>query len=108
MKGIEFLGGSLKTVRKFPAQAKRETGHQLDCVQHGLDPMDWKPMKSIGQGVREIRIQDEGQYRVICMATFEDKVYVLHAFQKKSQNTSKQDLETTKHALKEISERQRS
>jgi len=108
MKGIEFLGASLKTVRKFPAQAKRETGHQLDRMQHGLDPTDWKPMKSIGQGVREIRIQDEGQYRVIYMAAFEDKVYVLHAFQKKSQKTSKQDLETAKHALTEISERQRS
>ena len=65
-------------------------------------------MKSIGQGVREIRIQDEGQYRVIYVATFEDKVYVLHAFQKKSQKTSKQDLEAAKRALKEISERQRS
>ena len=54
MKGIEFLGASLKTVREFPAQAKREAGHQLDRVQHGLDPTDWKPMKSIGQGVREI------------------------------------------------------
>jgi len=108
MKGIEFLGAALKTVREFPAQAKRETGHQLDRVQHGLDPTDWKPMKSIGQGVREIRIQDEGQYRVIYMATFEDKIYVLHAFQKKSQKTSKQDLEAAKRALKEISERRRS
>ena len=108
MKGIEFLGASLKTVREFPAQTKREAGHQLDRVQHGLDPTDWKPMKSIGQGVREIRIQDEGQYRVIYVATFEDKIYVLHAFQKKSQKTSKQDLEAAKRALKEISERQRS
>jgi phage-related protein len=108
MKGIEFLGASLKTVREFPAQAKREAGHQLDRLQHGLDPTDWKPMKSIGQGVREIRIQDEGQYRVIYMATFEDKIYVLHAFQKKSQKMSKQDLEAAKRALKEISERRRS
>jgi len=108
VKGIEFLGASLRTVREFPARAKREAGYQLDRVQHGLDPTDWKPMKSIGQGVREIRIQDEGQYRVIYVATFEDKVYVLHAFQKKSQKTSKQDLEAAKRGLKEISERQRS
>jgi len=106
MKGIEFLGVSLKAVREFPGRAKREAGYQLDRVQHGLDPMDWKPMKSIGQGVREIRIQDEGQYRVIYVAKFEDKVYVLHAFQKKSQKTGKQDLEAAKRALKEISERQ--
>ena len=108
MKGIEFLGASLKTVREFPALAKREAGLQLDRVQRGLDPTDWKPMKSIGQGVREIRIQHEGQYRVIYVASFEKRVYVLHAFQKKSQKTSKQDLDTAKRALKEVLERQRS
>lgn len=62
-------------------------------------------MKSVGRGVRELRIQHEGQYRVIYIATFVDAIYVLHAFQKKSQKTSKQDLETAKQALKEISER---
>jgi len=108
MKGIEFLGASLKTVREFPALAKREAGLQLDRVQRGLDPTDWKPMKSVGQGVREIRIQHEGQYRVIYVASFEKRVYVLHAFQKKSQKTSKQDLDTAKCALKEVLERHRS
>ena len=108
MKGIEFLGASLKTVREFPALAKREAGLQLDRVQRGLDPTDWKPMKSVGQGVREIRIQHEGQYRVIYVASFEKSVYVLHAFQKKTQKTSKQDLDTAKRALKEALERQQS
>ena len=108
MKGIEFLGASLKTVREFPALAKREVGLQLDRVQRGLDPTDWKPMKSVGQGVREIRIQHEGQYRVIYVASFEKRVYVLHAFQKKTQKTSRQDLDTAKRALKEVLERRRS
>ena len=108
MKGIEFLGTSLKTVREFPALAKREAGYQLDRVQHGLDPMDWRPMKSVGHGVREIRIQHEGQYRVIYMASFEENVYVLHAFQKKTQKTSRRDLDAAKRALKEVLERQRS
>ena len=102
MKGIAFLGTSLKTVREFPALAKREAGYQLDRVQHGLDPTDWKPMKSVGQGVREIRIQHEGQYRVIYVAPFEDKVYVLHAFQKKTQQTGKQDLDAARRAFREI------
>jgi len=97
----------LKAVREFPALAKREAGYQLDRVQHGLDPMDWKPMKSVGQGVREIRIQHEGQYRVIYVASFEEKVYVLHAFQKKTPKTSKQDLDAARRAFKEV-ERQRS
>jgi len=108
MKGIEFLGTSLKIVREFPALAKREAGYQLDRIQHGLDPTDWKPMKSVGQGVREIRIQHEGQYRVIYMASFEENVCVLHAFQKKAQKTSRRDLDAAKRALKEVLERQRS
>ena len=108
MKGIEFLGASLKRVCEFPARAKRETGHQLDRVQRGLDPTDWKPMKSVGQGVREIRIQFEGQYRVIYVASFEEKVYVLHAFEKKTQKTAKQDLDAAKSAYKKVLERQRS
>ena len=105
MKGIEFLGISLKTVREFPALARKEAGYQLDRVQRGLDPTDWKPMKSVGQGVREIRIQHEGQYRVIYVASFEDKVYVLHAFQKKTQKTSKQDLDAAKRAFREVLEK---
>lgn len=59
-------------------------------------------MKSVGQGVREIRIQQEGQYRVIYVASFEEKVYVLHAFQKKTQKTSKQDLDAAKRAFREV------
>jgi phage-related protein len=107
-KRIEFLGTSLKAVREFPAPAKTEAGHQLDRVQRGLNPTDWKPVKSVGPGVREIRIQHEGQYRVIYVASFEEIIYVLHAFQKKSRKTSKQDLDTAKRALREVLERQRS
>lgn len=102
MKGIEFLGTSLKTLREFPALAKKEAGYQLDRVQRGLDPTDWKPMKSVGQGVREIRIQHEGQYRVIYVASYEEKVYVLHAFNKKTQKTGKQDLDAARRAFREI------
>ncbi len=87
--------------------ARQDAGHQLDRVQHGLDPTDWKPMKSIGPGVREIRIKYEGQYRVIYLATLQDKVYVLHAFVKKSQKTNKRDLEAAQRALSQILQRQR-
>lgn len=87
--------------------ARQDAGHQLDRVQHGLDPTDWKPMKSIGPGVREIRIKHEGQYRVIYLATLQDKVYVLHAFVKQSQKTNKRDLEAAQRALSQILQRQR-
>jgi phage-related protein len=95
-------------VREFPAMVKREAGYQLDRVQRGLDPTDWKPMKSVGKGVREIRIRHEGSYRVIYVASLEEKVYVLHAFRKKSQKTPKQDLDLAKLALQEVVKRQRS
>ncbi|MCG7983805.1 MAG: type II toxin-antitoxin system RelE/ParE family toxin [Candidatus Thiodiazotropha lotti] len=105
MKGIVFVGRSLDVIRKLPVEIKREAGHQLDRVQHGLDPVDWKPMTSIGQGVREIRIQQEGQWRVIYIAKFDEAIYVLHAFRKKTQKTSKPDVEIAKRALKEIVQR---
>ena len=97
----------MKSVREFPAPAKREAGYQLDRVQRGLDPTDWKPMTSVGLGVREIRIQYQGQYRVIYVASFEAEVYVLHAFRKKAQKTSKQDLDAARRAFREVLERQK-
>ena len=105
MKDIEFIGLSLKMVRDFPTPVKREAGHQLDRVQHGLEPTDWKPMKSVGRGAREIRIQFEGQYRVIYVASFPKIIYVLHAFQKKTQKTGGQHIDTAKRALKDVLER---
>jgi phage-related protein len=105
MKGIEFLGSSLEAIRNFPMPARQYAGYQLDRVQHGFDPTDWKPMKSIGRGVREIRIRHDGQYRVIYLATLHDKVYVLHAFAKKTQKTNRRDLETATRAWAQIMQR---
>ena len=102
MKEIRFCGRSLDVLRGFPAVVKREAGYQLDRVQHGLEPTDWKPMPSIGSGVQEIRIMHEGQYRVIYVAKFADAVYVLHAFQKKTQKTRKQDIDAANQALKQL------
>jgi phage-related protein len=95
-KPLEFRGSSLDDLRAFPAEAKQEAGYQLDLVQHGLDPIDWKPMSTVGSGVKEIRIRDAtGAFRVMYVAKFEDAVYVLHCFQKKTQKTSSLDLELT-------------
>ena len=102
MKDIRFCGRSLEALRGFPAVAKREAGYQLDRVQHGLEPTDWKPMPSIGPGVREIRIMHEGQFRVIYVARLADAIYVLHAFQKKTQKTRKQDIDAAKQVLRQL------
>jgi len=94
MKPLEFRGSTLEDLRNFPATARRDVGHQLDQVQRGLDPDDWKPMSTVGRGVREIRIRDVGgAFRVIYVATFEDAVHVLHCFRKTSQKTVKADLD---------------
>ena len=94
MKELVFLGDSLEQLRDFPETARKEAGVQLHKVQQGIEPSDWKPMTTVGQGVREIRIRDEaGAFRVLYVAKIEDAVYVLHAFQKKTQKTRKEDIE---------------
>ncbi|MDQ2927194.1 MAG: type II toxin-antitoxin system RelE/ParE family toxin [Caldimonas sp.] len=97
MKSVRFLGDSLKRLREFPEDARHDAGYQLDRLQRGLQPDDFKPMPTIGRGVEEIRVWDDsGTFRVIYTARLKESVVVLHAFQKKTQETSKPDLELAK------------
>ena len=94
VKDLKFRGSSLKDLCEFPKDARREAGYKLDRVQNGLEPEDFKPMLDVGSGVLEIRIKDEaGIFRVLYVAKFEDAIYVLHCFQKKTQRTAKSDLD---------------
>lgn len=100
-KDLSFCGSSLDDLRVFPSDARREAGFQLDKVQHGIEPDDWKPMTTIGSGVREIRIWDEaGTFRVIYLAKLADTVYVLHCFHKKTEETSQHDLKVAQRRYK--------
>ncbi len=102
-KPVEFLGTSLDDLRAFPPSAKREAGYQIDQVQNGLDPDDWKPMNTVGQGVREIRVRDsDGAFRVIYIAKFADAVYVIHCFQKKTQKTNKADIDLASKRYRDL------
>lgn len=102
-KPIEFLGSSLDDLRAFPLSARREAGHQIDQVQNGLDPSDWKPMNRVGQGVREIRVRDSaGAFRVIYIAKFADAIYVIHCFQKKTEKTSKADIDLVSKRYRDL------
>lgn len=102
-KPLAFRGSSQDDLRAFPTAAKREAGHQLDQVQHGFEPDDWKPMPTIGSGVREIRIRDlAGAFRVIYVAKFADAVYVLHCFQKKTEKTGKLDIELASKRYRDL------
>ena len=104
MRPVQFLGNSLKCLRDFPEDARHDAGYQLDKVQRGEQPDDFKPMPVIGKGAQEIRIADEsGAYRVIYVARRADAVYVLHAFQKKTQATPKKDIDTAKRRFAQFS-----
>ena len=91
-KPLIWLGSSRRDLRAFPALARRLTGFQLRRVQQGLDADDWKPMQTVGPGVGEIRIHIGGAHRVFYVATRAEAIYVLHAFEKKTQKTSAHDL----------------
>jgi phage-related protein len=103
MKEVEFLGDSLKVISGFPKDARQNAGRQLARVQRGYLPDSYKPMPDVGKGVEEIRIRDEsGIYRVMYTARLADAVYVLHAFQKKTMQTSKQDMDIARQRFKQL------
>ena len=97
MKRIRFVGSAKDDLSAFPKAVRSRAGQELFMVQIGRDPDDWKPLSIIGAGAREIRLRDEtGAFRLIYVAKFEDAVYVLHSFQKKTQKISRADLELAK------------
>jgi phage-related protein len=91
-KALIWLGSSRADLRAFSALARRLAGFQLRRVQQGLEPDDWKAMQTVGPGVREIRIHVGGAHRVFYVATRPEAIYVLHAFEKKTQKTNAHDL----------------
>ena len=105
MKPLEFVGSSLDDLREFPAEARRAAGFELGFVQRGLDPSDWKPLSEVGAGVREIRIHVLGEWRVLYVAKFTEVVYVLHAFQKKTQKIRREDIELARMRYRQIGDR---
>ncbi|WP_435635313.1 type II toxin-antitoxin system RelE/ParE family toxin [Pseudomonas solani] len=102
-KLVQFRGSSRNDLKSFPKDAIQEAGYQLQRVQEGLEPDDWKPMKTVGPGVIEIRIKEaSGAFRVFYVANREDFIYVLHAFRKTTEKTEKRDIDLAKARLKEL------
>lgn len=97
-----MAGFSLEDLKDFPSEAKKEAGYQLSNIQVGSEPSDWKPMTSVGGGVKKIRLHRENEYRVIYIAKFEERIYILHAFAMKTQKTSKKDIDKAKVRYKEL------
>ena len=103
MRPVHFLGDSLQCLRDFPEDARHDAGYQLDKVQRGEQPDDFKPLAAVGKGVEEIRITDEsGAYRVIYLARRTNAVYVPHVFQKKTQATPKKDIDTARKRFAQL------
>ncbi|HMH67159.1 MAG TPA: type II toxin-antitoxin system RelE/ParE family toxin [Pinirhizobacter sp.] len=102
-KHVCFMGSALDDLRTFPESARRQAGHQIDRLQNGLQPNDFKPMPTIGRGVEEIRVKDDsGAYRIIYIARLAHAVYVLHCFKKKSQKTSRPDLDLAASRYRDV------
>jgi phage-related protein len=105
MKALKFIGSSLDDLKQFPLEARRAIGFELDAVQRGLEPSDWKVINIIGSGAYEIRVHVRGEWRVIYVAKYSEAIYVLHAFQKKTQKTRKEDLDMARRRYQQIGEK---
>ena len=102
-KDVVFLGDTLKQIRALPGDVKNDLGFQIDKLQDGEQPDDFKPMYGIGIGVEEIRVWDRsGTYRLIYTARRPEAIYVLHVFQKTSEQTLQRDLELAKRRYHQI------
>ena len=108
LKLVRWVGDSRERIREFPSEAMREAGYQLERVQAGKEPADWKPMPSVGLGVNEVRVRDAtGAFRVIYVARFPEAVYVLNAFQKKGRKTPKPELELARRRFRDLVQERR-
>lgn len=102
-KDVMFVGSSLKDLRTFPLDARRAAGFQLDLLQQGEAPFDWRPMKTVGRGVNEIRItEDSGAFRVFYVVNRPEAIYVLHAMHKTARKTETRDIELARARYQEI------
>jgi phage-related protein len=101
-KEVFWVGSALDDLRAFPEDARGIAGHQLHLVQHGIEPEDWKPMGGVGSGVYELRVHTSVEHRVFYVAKFEEGIYVLHAFQKKTRHTSERDLELARERYRTV------
>ena len=93
LKPVAWIGDSLERLRQAPPDIRSDAGYQLELVQRGEMPDDFRPMPDVGPGAIEIRVHGANEYRVFYVARFEEAVYVLHCFAKKTPATRKADLD---------------
>ena len=105
---VVWLGNSRKNVQGFPKGAQKVLGDELQLIQFGGMPKDAKPFKGVGSGVLEIALRyATDAYRVVLAVQIGKRIYVLHAFQKKSKKgieTLKRDIDLVKKRYAEVRE----
>jgi phage-related protein len=108
LRPLVWLGNSKKNIQAFPADAQKDMGDEIQLIQFGGMPKDAKPFKGVGSGVFEIALRhDTNAYRAVMAVQLGEKIYVLHAFQKKSPKgikTAKPDIDLIKKRYKEAQE----
>jgi phage-related protein len=108
LKPIIWLGDSLRALKSFPASVQDELGYALFLAQRGGKHVSAKPLKGLGPGVLEVVSDHRGDtFRAVYMVRLADRVFVLHAFQKKSKHgiaTPQTDIELIKRRLKQAVE----
>lgn len=100
MKETQWAGDSLEVLKEFPKTVRVQLGQEIQRIQRGREPKDWKPMKSVGPGVREIRVKYRGEYRAFYVTNIGNQIIILHAFRKKTRTTAKKDIELARTRLK--------
>jgi phage-related protein len=101
-KPLYWLGSSLDDLRGFSDAVRRAAGYELGQVQQGLMPSDWKSMTTVGAGVYEIRLHAGGEHRVFYVAKFEEGIYVLHAFEKRTRQTPQSEVALARRRLADV------
>jgi len=100
---IRFLGSALDDLRAFPEDARKDTGYALHVLETGDWPPNTKSMSTVGQGVHEIRVSDDGRaFRTFFVAKFDGLVYVLHSFEKKSAETPLSEIKLGRARYREL------
>lgn len=108
LRPLVWLGDSLRNVRGFPDSAQKLLGNEIQLMQFGGMPKDAKPFKGVGSGVIEIALRySSDAYRVVLAVQIGSRIYVLHAFQKKSKKgieTPKRDIDLIRKRYTEAQE----
>jgi phage-related protein len=110
LRPLVWMGDSRKNIRSFPDEVQASVGYALQLVQAGETPADAKPFKGVSSGVYEIsKRYDTDTYRAVYAVKIGEKIYVLHAFQKKSKQgikTPQSDVDLIKQRYKDALERE--